>query len=43
MDIGAILGIGGLFGLVWIWQLKKYPLIPASQVFLLPEGHHEHH
>ena len=30
-------------GLVWIWQLKKYPLIPASQVFLLPEGHHEHH
>lgn len=43
MDLGAILGIGGVFGLVWIWQLKKYPLIPASQVFLLPEGHHEHH
>jgi hypothetical protein len=43
MDAGAILGIGGVFGLVWIWQLKKRPLIPASQVFLLPEGHHEHH
>jgi hypothetical protein len=44
MDLGAILGIGGLFGLVWIWHLKQRPLIPASQVFLLPEGHHhEHH
>jgi len=44
MDVGAILGIGGIFGLVWIWQLKQRPLIPASQVFLLPEGHHhEHH
>ena len=27
-----------------IWQLKQRPLFPASQVFLLPEGHHhEHH
>jgi hypothetical protein len=43
MDLGAILGIGGVFGLAWIWQLKQRPLIPASQVFLLPEGHHEHH
>jgi hypothetical protein len=43
MDVGAILGVGGVFGLVWIWQLKQQPLIPASQVFLLPEGHHEHH
>jgi hypothetical protein len=43
MDLGAIMGIGGVFGLVWIWQLKQRPLIPASQVFLLPEGHHEHH
>jgi hypothetical protein len=42
-DLGAIIGIGGVFGLAWIWQLKKRPLIPASQVFLLPEGHHEHH
>jgi len=44
MDIGAILGIGGIWGLVWVWQLKQRPLLPASQVFLLPEGHHhEHH
>jgi hypothetical protein len=40
MDVGAILGIGGLWGLVWIAQLRRRPLIPASQIFLLPEGHH---
>lgn len=44
MDVGAIIGIGGLWSLVWISQLRKRPLIPASQIFLLPEGdHHEHH
>jgi hypothetical protein len=44
MDLGAIMGIGGIWGLVWVWQLKQRPLLPASQVFLLPEGHHhEHH
>jgi hypothetical protein len=44
MDLGAIVGIGGIWGLVWVWELKKRPLLPASQVFLLPEGHHhEHH
>lgn len=44
MDFGAILGIGGVWGLAWIWQMKKLPLLPASQIFLLPEGHHhEHH
>lgn len=44
MDVGSIMGIGGVWGLVWIWQLKKQPLVPASQIFLLPEGHHhEHH
>lgn len=44
MDLGAIMAIGGVFGLVWIWQLKQRPLVPASQLFLLPEGHHhEHH
>jgi hypothetical protein len=44
MDLGAVMGIGGIWGLVWVWQLKQRPLIPASQIFLLPEGHHhEHH
>jgi hypothetical protein len=40
MDIGSIVGVGGLFGIFWIWRLKQRPLFPASQAFLLPEGHH---
>ncbi len=40
MDLGSVMGIGGLFCLYWIWNLKKRPLFPASQKFLLPEGHH---
>jgi hypothetical protein len=43
MDIGAVVGIGGLFSFVWIWYLKQRPLFPASQAFLLPEGHHHGH
>jgi len=44
MDLGSIMAFGGVFGLAWIWQLKRRPLLPVSQVFLLPEGHHhEHH
>lgn len=44
MDVGAVIGIGGVWGLFWIWHLKQRPLIPASQIFMLPEGdHHEHH
>jgi hypothetical protein len=44
MDIGAIAGIGGVWGLYFVWQLKQRPLLPASEVYRLPEGHHhEHH
>ena len=43
MDIGAIAGIGGLWGLVFINQLKKRPLLPTNELYQLPEGHHEHH
>jgi hypothetical protein len=42
MDVGSILGIGGVFLLVWVGYLKHRPLFPASQAFLLPEGHHYH-
>lgn len=39
MDIGAILGIGGLFGLFFIYQLRRRPLFPVNETYLLPEGH----
>jgi hypothetical protein len=40
IDVGAILGVGGLWGLYFIYQLKQRPLFPDNQAFLLPEGHH---
>lgn len=44
LDIGAILGVGGLYGLVFFWHLGKRPLLPTNETFMLPEGHHhEHH
>ncbi len=43
LDIGSIIGFGGVFALFWVWNLKQRPLFPASQAFLLPEGHHAHH
>jgi hypothetical protein len=43
MDLGGIIGVGGLFVLYWTWNLKKRPLFPMSQAFLLPEGHHHGH
>lgn len=44
MDVGAILGIGGVWGLLFVSQLRKRPLLPMNELFWLPEGHHhEHH
>jgi hypothetical protein len=44
MDVGAIVGVGGVWGMFFIYQLKKYPLLPSSELYRLPEGHsHEHH
>jgi hypothetical protein len=40
IDIGAVLGIGGIWGLYFIYQLRQRPLFPDNQAFLLPEGHH---
>jgi ABC-type cobalamin transport system permease subunit len=40
MDVGAIMGVGGVWGLYFIHQLSKRPLFPDNQAFLLPEGHH---
>lgn len=43
MDLGAVVGIGGVWGLLFINQLKKRPLLPTNETYQLPEGHHEHH
>jgi hypothetical protein len=43
MDIGAIAGIGGVWGLGFLYFLKQRPLIPENQLYMLPEGHDEHH
>lgn len=40
MDVGAIIGVGGVWGLYFIYQLRQRPLFPDNQAFLLPEGHH---
>lgn len=43
MDVGAIVGIGGLFGLFFIYQLRKAgTLLPQNELYTLPESH-EHH
>ena len=40
IDVGAIMGVGGVWGLYFIYQLRQRPLFPDNQAFLLPEGHH---
>ncbi|HSQ56157.1 MAG TPA: hypothetical protein VLM40_10490 [Gemmata sp.] len=40
IDVGAVAGIGGLWGLYFIRELKSRPLMPVSEVYRLPEGHH---
>jgi len=43
MDAGAVIGIGGVWGLVFLSILKKRPLLPVNELYYLPEGHSEHH
>lgn len=43
MDVGAVVGIGGVWGLVFLSILKKRPLLPVNELYYLPEGHSEHH
>ena len=42
MDVGAILGIGGVWGLVFVSQLKKRRLLPMNELYMLPAGHDDH-
>ncbi len=43
MDVGAVVGIGGVWGLAFLSILKKRPLLPVNELYYLPEGHGEHH
>lgn len=42
MDAGAIVGIGGAFAIWFFAILKKRPLLPVNETFMLPEGHSHH-
>ncbi len=43
MDIAAVAGVGGVWGLVFIWQLRQRPILPLNQTYMLPEGHDHGH
>lgn len=43
MDVGAVVGIGGVWGLAFLYFLKQRPLLPVNELYYLPEGHSEHH
>ncbi|MBA4063652.1 MAG: hypothetical protein C0501_08060 [Isosphaera sp.] len=44
MDVGAILAVGGVWGLFFFHQLRQRPILPTDETYLLPEGHdHGHH
>lgn len=43
MDVGAVLGVGGIWLLYFVYQLKQRPIFPDNQAFLLPEGHEHGH
>jgi hypothetical protein len=42
MDVAALAGIGGIWGWVFLGQLKKYPLLPTNYIGQLPGAHHAH-
>jgi hypothetical protein len=42
MDVAAGVGIGGLWIAVFLWNLKKHPLLPTREVYLLEAYHHGH-
>ncbi|MCE9531783.1 MAG: hypothetical protein K8T89_11770 [Planctomycetes bacterium] len=42
MDYAAIVGIGGIWGWLFLNQLKKHPLLPTNYLAQLPGGHHGH-
>ncbi|MCS7021302.1 MAG: hypothetical protein NZU63_05695 [Gemmataceae bacterium] len=39
MDVGAIVGLGGIWGWLWLYFLQRRSLIAQAQTFWLPEAH----
>ena len=42
MDVAAGIAIGGIWIAVYLWNLKKHPLLPSREVYLLETYHHGH-
>ena len=42
MDAAALVGMGGMWGWVFLGQLKKYPLLPTNYIGQLPGAEHGH-
>ena len=42
MDAAAWIGIGGIWTFVFLGQLKKHPLMPTREIYLLEAYHHGH-
>lgn len=40
IDVGAIVGIGGVWALYFFYELRKRNILPTDENYLLPEGHH---
>ena len=42
MDVAVTVGIGGIWMALFFWHLKKHPLLPTREVYLLEAYHHGH-
>jgi hypothetical protein len=42
MDVAATVAVGGFWVAAWLWHLKKWPLLPTREVYLLEAYHHGH-
>jgi hypothetical protein len=42
MDVAATVGIGGVWMYLFFGQLKKHPLLPTREIYLLEAYHHGH-
>ena len=42
LDVAATVSVGGFWVAVWLYFLKKHPLLPTREVYLLEAYHHGH-